>query len=99
MPGPAMPGKPGMPDAAAGAIAVLVQPPPGAAVPAWFATAVAAVQVCGTDNRPTSADWFVPAVIPPPVAHEASVASPSGGTLTPGDRPGIPEAFPSPEPI
>ena len=29
-----MPGKPGMPDAAAGAIAVLVQPPPGAAVPA-----------------------------------------------------------------
>ena len=32
-----------------------VQPPPGNAVPAWFVTSVAAVQLCGTDNRPTNA--------------------------------------------
>lgn len=59
-PGAGIPGTPGVPAAASGTVAELVQPPPGAAAPAWFTTWVAAVQLSGTDNRPTNAARLSP---------------------------------------
>ena len=45
---------PGTPPAGFSGSAVLFHPPPASAEPAWFSTWVAAVQLWGTDNRPTN---------------------------------------------
>jgi len=55
---------PGTPDELSGTT-VPVQPPPGSATPEWLATWVAAVQLWGTDNRPTSTDRAGAAETPP----------------------------------
>jgi hypothetical protein len=47
-----IPGIPGTPAEFSGS-AVLFQPPPASAVPAWFSTWVAAAQLWGADKRPT----------------------------------------------
>ena len=93
-----IPGIPGTPAELSGR-AVPVQPPPGSATPAWFATWAAAVQLWGTDNRPTNAAWFVPAETPPrftpgtPAELNGTPVEPYGGVR--GNQMG----FPEPEPM
>src|SRR4051794_18804727 len=99
-----MPGTPGIPAAAAtGGIAVLVQPPPGFAVPAWVTTAVAAVHAGGTDLLPTIAAWLVPAVMPPALDMPAEATAISGTPDRPAELPAAPALsqvlLPSPGPI
>src|ERR1700692_4111785 len=102
------PGIPGMPSTGAGLScrAVLVQPPPGSAAPAWFSTWVSTVQVWGTDNRPTVEAWLLPAEIQA-LSVPGTPLGPSGGTppgkaAAPGAKAplmGVHPAFPEPEPM
>lgn len=57
-------------------------------------------QLWGTDIRPTSSAWFIPAEIPP-VPSVAAVSSPRTGKLSglAGDAAGIHDGFPSPDPM
>jgi hypothetical protein len=94
------PGIPGTPADPSGR-AVLVQPPPGSATPARFSTWVAAVQLWGTDNRPTSAARWVPAEIPPsptPGAPAEPNGTPAELNAKFGVSIGAHTGFPAPSP-
>lgn len=103
MPAAGIPGVPGMPaGTASGAPApgptAVVQPPPANVAPAGFATWAAVVQLCGTDNLPTSSVRAVTADTAPRPGEPAGAGvdtmlinpgildPPPGGTGNPGVR-------------
>src|SRR4051812_19572085 len=92
-----MPGAPAAPPAG---IALLFQPPPGSATPAWFSTWATAAQLWGTDKRPTIAAWLGPAENPFRFTLGSSV-EPTCGPAGIGPELGrfCHTPFPSPEPM
>src|SRR6202023_3790347 len=91
-----MPGMPGIapgpaPTAPAPGPTALVHPPPANVAPAGFATCAAAVQPCGTDNRPTNAAWLGPAEMAPLRYVPAAPAAPG---VSRGVHVGLPEPAP-----
>ena len=73
----------------------LVQPPPANVAPAGLATWAAAVQVWGTDKRPTNAAWLVPPETTPPRSTPGTPAAPAAPGVNRGNHPG----FPAPAPM
>ena len=96
-----IPGIPGTPAELSGS-AVLFQPPPASAVPAWFSTWVAATQLWGTDKRPTNTPRVIPAEAMP-CPTPGTLVEPNGVarelSATFGVNNGNHVAFPVPAPM